>query len=65
MQDHRVIRLKSKGNEFECKESGKMEGMAQVAEVQWEDFQFKVINMNLFQAGSDQKPKLSESNITQ
>lgn len=53
MQDHRVIRLKSKGNEFECKESGKMEGMAQVAEVQWEDFQFKVINMNLCQAGSD------------
>lgn len=41
-----------------------MEGTAQVAEVQREAFQFKVINMNLSQAGSDQKPKVSESNIT-
>lgn len=65
MQDHRVIQLKRKGNEFEGKESGKMEGTAQVAEVQWEAFQFKVINMNLSQAGSDRKPKMSESNITQ
>lgn len=30
MQDHRVVQLKRKGNGFECKESGKMEGMAQV-----------------------------------
>lgn len=65
MQDHRVIKLKRKGNEFQCKESGRMEQVAQVAEVQWEAFQFKVINMNLSQAGSDQKPKLSESSITQ
>lgn len=65
MQDHRVIKLKRKGNEIECKESGKMEGTAQVAEVQWEAFQLKVINMNLSQAGSDQKPKLSEGNIIQ
>lgn len=65
MQHDRVIKMKRKGNRFECKESGKMEGMAQVAEVQWEAFQLKVINMNLSRAGSDQKPKLSESNITQ
>lgn len=65
MQDHRVIQLKRKGNEFEGKESGKTEGTAQVAEVQWEAFQFKVINMNLSQAGSDRKPKMSESSICQ
>lgn len=61
MQDLSVIKLKRKGNEFQCEERGRMEGTAQVAEVQWEAFQFKVINMNLPQAGSDQKPKLSET----
>lgn len=53
---HRVIKLKRKGNEFECYASGEMEGMVQVAQVQKEAFQFKVVNMNLSQAGSDQKP---------
>lgn len=51
-----MIKLKRKGNEFECYVSGKMKGMVQVAEVQQEAFQFKVINTNLSQAGSDQKP---------
>lgn len=63
MKVHRVIKLKRKGNEFECYmsgemegTSGKMEGMVQVAQAQKEAFQVKVINMNLSQAGSDQKP---------
>lgn len=50
-----MIKLKRKVNEFECSVSGEMEGMVRV-KVQQDYFQFKVVNMNLSQAGSDPKP---------